>query len=40
MQKENQSYHYDAVEMNTTSVHEDMGSILGPVKWVGDPTLP
>ena len=34
------SSHCGLVIMNTTSVHEDIGSIPGPAQWVEDPVLP
>ena len=34
------SSHHGSVVMNPTSVHEDLGSILGPAQWVKDPVLP
>ena len=34
------SSHCGAVEMNPTSTHDDVVSILGLAQWVGDPVLP
>ena len=36
----NQSSHRGSVEMNLTSIHEDIGSIPGFTKWVKDQVLP
>ena len=33
------SSHCGTVEMNPTSIHEDVGSIPGLAQWVGDPEL-
>ena len=32
--------HCGAVEMNPTSIYENVGSILGLTQWVGDPVFP
>ena len=34
------SSHCGSVVMNPTSIHEDIGSIPGPVQWVKDSALP
>ena len=34
------SSHCGLVVTNPTNIHEDTGSIPGPVKWVKDPALP
>ena len=34
------SSHCGAMETNTTSIYEDVGSIPGLAQWVGDPALP
>ena len=38
--KRNRSSHCGSVVMKPKSIHEDMGSIPGPTKWVKDPALP
>ena len=34
------SSHCGSVVMNSTSIHEDLGSVPGPDQWVKDPALP
>ena len=31
------SSHHGSMETNLTSIHEDVGLILGPAQWVKDP---